>query len=175
MADFKWDREHTVGLAKLKCAQCHGLGMWVTDGKHAPCKCVLRAIFRQCLREYRSVRVRAGYFSRTHVERCADGIGSGASFTYGHKDLEFAADFILIVKRHLDAAEWKLFRLYFLLGADWRLSTKKLSIDRGNFFHAVYRIEARLGRVFREMKPYALYPIDEYYSGARLGALTKAA
>jgi len=54
-----------------------------------------------------------------------------------------------------------------LLGADWRLCTRRLGMDRGNFFHMVYRIEQKLGRAFRELKPYALYPLDEYFHGPR--------
>ena len=42
--------------------------------------------------------------------------------------------------------EDKIFRYHFLLGADWKLCARKLGIDRGNFFHAVYRIEQKLGR-----------------------------
>jgi hypothetical protein len=38
-------------------------------------------------------------------------------------------------------------------------------MDRGNFFHAVYRIEQKLGRVFRELEPYSLFPVDDYFHG----------
>ncbi len=38
-------------------------------------------------------------------------------------------------------------------------------MDRGNFFHAVYRIEQKLGRVFRELEPYSLFPVNEYFHG----------
>jgi hypothetical protein len=38
-------------------------------------------------------------------------------------------------------------------------------MDRGSFFHTVYRIEQSLGRVFCELEPYALYPLDEYFGG----------
>jgi hypothetical protein len=38
-------------------------------------------------------------------------------------------------------------------------------MDRGNFFHSVYRIEQKLGRGFRELEPYALFPLDEYFNG----------
>ena len=41
-----------------------------------------------------------------------------------------------------------------------------MKIDRGTFFHAVYRIEQKLGRVFRELQPYSLFPLDEYFRGA---------
>jgi hypothetical protein len=38
-------------------------------------------------------------------------------------------------------------------------------MDRGTFFHSIYRIEQRLGRVFAELEPYALYPPSEYLGG----------
>jgi hypothetical protein len=38
-------------------------------------------------------------------------------------------------------------------------------MDRGTFFHSIYRIEQRLGRVFAELEPYALYPVSEYFGG----------
>jgi hypothetical protein len=45
-----------------------------------------------------------------------------------------------------------------------------LGIDRGNFFHAVYRIEQKLGRIFRELTPYPLFPVDDYFHGpSRIG------
>ena len=38
-------------------------------------------------------------------------------------------------------------------------------MDRGDFFHAVDRIEQKLGRVFRQLEPYALFPVDDYFHG----------
>ena len=63
----------------------------------------------------------------------------------------------------LAESEHRLFRYHFLLGADWTLCTRKLGMSRGNFFHAVYRIEQKLGRVFRELQPYPLFPLDDYF------------
>ncbi len=40
-----------------------------------------------------------------------------------------------------------------------------MKVDRGTYFHSVYRIQQRLGRVFGELKPYSLYPISEYFAG----------
>ena len=40
-------------------------------------------------------------------------------------------------------------------------------MDRGTFYHEVYRIQERLGRVFRELEPYALFPVDEYFNGVK--------
>ena len=43
------------------------------------------------------------------------------------------------------------------MGADWKLCCRQLGMDRGNFIHAVYRIEQELGRVFAELEPYGQY------------------
>lgn len=86
--------------------------------------------------------------------------------TWGRKDEEYIADFSLVARNALDADEHRLFRFHFLLGADWKLCSRRLGIDRGNFYHAVYRIEQKLGRTFRELEPYPLFPLDEYFHGA---------
>jgi hypothetical protein len=75
------------------------------------------------------------------------------------------ADFCLVSRRVLDEEDHRLFRFYFLLGADWKLCARRLKMDRGNFFHAIYRIERTLGRTFSEIQPYPLYPLDEYFGG----------
>ncbi len=90
--------------------------------------------------------------------------------SWGLKDEEFIADFTLVARRNLTEEEHRLFRYHFLLGADWKLCSRKLGIDRGNFFHSVYRIEQKLGRVFRELQPYPLFPLDDYFHGpSRIG------
>ncbi len=93
--------------------------------------------------------------------------GRDGQLMWGRKDEEYIADFCLVSRRALDDFEHRVFKYHFLLGADWRLCTRKMKIDRGTFFHSVYRIEQRLGRVFRELQPYGLYPLDEYFRGAR--------
>lgn len=74
------------------------------------------------------------------------------------------ADFCLVSKRTLDERQYKIFTNHFLLGADWKLCCRKLGMDRGAFFHEVYRIEQKLGRTFRELEPFALFPLDEYFN-----------
>jgi hypothetical protein len=88
------------------------------------------------------------------------------------KDEEFMADFCLVAKRFLSPLEHKIFKFHFLLGADWKLCCRQMKMDRGDFFHNVYRLEHKLGRIFKELKPYALYPLDEYFGGTVRGALT---
>jgi hypothetical protein len=84
---------------------------------------------------------------------------------YSLKRQEYVADFCLAARRSLDEEGYRLFRFAFLNGADWRLCERYLGIDRGNFFHAMYRVEEVLGRYLAEMQPYPLFPIDEYMGG----------
>jgi hypothetical protein len=88
------------------------------------------------------------------------------SFSWGRKDEEYMADFILLGRRTLSEFDFKLFRFHFLLGADWKLCCRRMGIDRGTFFHAVYRVQQELGRIFREVEPYSLFPLDEYFHGS---------
>jgi hypothetical protein len=81
------------------------------------------------------------------------------------KNEEYIADFCLVSRRTLNEVEYRIFKFHFLLGADWKLCCRKLNIDRGDFFHHVYRIQQKLGRTFREVEPYALFPLDEYFHG----------
>jgi hypothetical protein len=103
------------------------------------------------------------YMSRVSLQRIS---GRSSRLTWGRKDEEYVADFYLVSKRHLDDTEFQVFKFHFLYGADWKLCCRKFNLDRGNFFHAVYRIQQKLGRVFRELAPYSLYPLDEYFNGA---------
>jgi hypothetical protein len=82
------------------------------------------------------------------------------------KDEEYMADFILVTRRSLDETEYRMFNYHYLLGADWKLCCRKLGMDRGDFFHEIYRIQRKLGRVYRELQPYALFPLDEYFGGS---------
>ena len=131
---------------------------------------MLRSIFRACYARFRECVEKDKQIPRVQLERGPGGAG-GRKYFWSRKEEEYIADFCLVSKRSLDAAEHQLFKLHFLMGADWRLCCGKLNLDKGNFFHTVYRIEQRLGRIFRELEPYALFPLDEYFGGmGRLSA-----
>ncbi len=158
-----WTRSETLALALEDCATCEGLGMVENKRNKRPCNCVLRGIFRLCYNRFRYCADKDKHIARTTLE-----VGMGGKSTryvWGRKEEEYAADFFLVSRRNLEGLEWDIFRFHFLLGADWRLCCLRLKLDRGTFFHHVYRMEQRLGRVFRELKPYALYPLDEYFGG----------
>lgn len=160
---MEWTRSETLALALHDCTQCHGSGLrFNRKGATSPCNCVLRAIFRICLERFLRCATQERHLSRVSTE---PHVGRARPGTWGRKDEEYIADFCLVARRVLDEFEYRLFRYHFLLGADWRLCSRRLGIDRGNFFHAIYRIEAKLGRTFREIEPYPLFPLDEYFHG----------
>jgi hypothetical protein len=90
------------------------------------------------------------------------------------KKEEYMADFCLIAQRTLTELEYRVLRVYFLLGADWKLASRRMGLDRGSFFHIIYRLEEKLGRAFVETEPYALFPLDDYFGGTGRSGETKA-
>jgi hypothetical protein len=158
-----WTRSETLALASHFCVHCNGLGLRGGDKTAAePCNCVLRAIFRACYGRFKECLLRERYMSKVTLD---DVQGRDRRNTWGRKDEEYIADFSLIAKRYLTDSDRQIFRYHFLLGADWKLCCRKTTLDRGEFFHIVYRIQQRLGRVFRELEPYGLYPLSEYFNG----------
>ncbi|MBI3680119.1 MAG: hypothetical protein HY235_06950 [Acidobacteria bacterium] len=161
----QWTRSDTIALAFQLCATCHGSGLRIgRRGGINPCNCVLRAVFRICYNRFRFCVTKEKHLSRATLEYGTG--GKDRRYLWSRKDEEYIADFFLVSKRTLSEPEWQVFRFHFLLGADWKLCCRRLAVDRGNFFHMVYRIEQKLGRTFRELEPYALFPLDDYFHGA---------
>lgn len=162
---FVWTHSDVIALAHVRCQRCMGFGLTRgRGGKNNPCSCVLRAIFRACFNRYRACLEKNGHLNGVRLEINTGWSRGNSRATYGMKAEEYSADFYLVSKRHLSEDEFNLFKLHFLLGGDWKCCCRKLGMDRGNFFHAVYRIEERLGKVFRELKPYPLFPLSDYFS-----------
>lgn len=160
---MNWTRSETLALANQRCSVCRGIG--IRDGKKEdklPCKCVLRAIFRICFQRFVECVTIDSTISQVRIERRP---GKAGHVTWGRKQEEYIADFMKFTERTLTPAQFKLFRYHFLLGADYLLCCRRLQIDKGTFFHAVYRIQQRLGNAFRSTEPYALFPLDEYFGG----------
>ncbi len=158
-----WNRSTAIGLAKASCAFCQGHGLRPTrQQSEAPCRCVFRAVFRACFNRFRECEAKAEGISTVSLEHCN---GREGRRTYSRKREEYMADFCLVSQRILDDFENRIFRYHFLLGADWRLCCRQMGIDRGTFFHTVYDVEQKLGRVFAEIEPYPLYPLNDYFGG----------
>jgi hypothetical protein len=163
---MNWTRSETIALAQQSCVLCYGLGLReVRPGAPTPCTCVFRAVFRACYNRFRECADRETRISQISLEAIP---GKNRKGVYSRKDQEFVADFTLVSKRVLSEEDHQIFRFHFLLGADWKLCCRRLNVDRGTFYHKVYKIQERLGRVFAELQPYALFPVDEYFNGTRL-------
>jgi hypothetical protein len=162
--NFDWNRTEILALAKESCTQCQGYGLRRSSrkGPASPCNCVLRGIFRACYARFRQCVAKQQHVSTVRLEQVG---GKDRRMTWGRKDEEYVADFCLVSRRVLDEEEHRIFKFHYLLGADWKLCCRRLNMDRGTFFHHVYRIQQKLGKVFRELEPYALYPLDEYFGG----------
>lgn len=159
-----WNHSETIGLADVRCTKCEGTGLRQgakRDGK-SPCNCVLRSIFRSCLKRFRFCNENEPYRSKVVLMPCR---GHDVNCTWTRTSEDYMADFYLVAKRFLTEDEFQIFRFHFLLGADWNACCRKLKMDRGTFFHAVYRIQQKLGKAYREIRPYPLYPADEYFGG----------
>jgi hypothetical protein len=158
---MEWTRSETIGLATASCLRCKGLGLRERKREGpAACNCVFRTIFRACLRHFQLCVERQGRYTAVTLQQCR---GRERRVFWSLKNEDYMADFLLISKRMLTPGEYDIFRFHFLLGADWNLCCRRLGMDRGNFFHAVYRIQQRLGRAFAEIEPYPIYPVDEYF------------
>ncbi|HEY7212146.1 MAG TPA: hypothetical protein VH477_17865 [Bryobacteraceae bacterium] len=159
---MQWTRSETLALAQQSCTYCYGLGLRPgRGGASTPCNCVFRAIFRACYARFRQCASKEKYISRVSLEANP---GRQRKSIWGLKNEEYIADFCLVSRRTLAEREYRIFKYHFLLGADWKLCCRKLKMDRGSFFHDVYRIEQRLGKTFRELEPHSLFPLDEYFS-----------
>ena len=159
---MQWTRSETLVLAQQSCTHCYGLGLKQgRSGVSTPCNCVFRAIFRACYARFRQCASKEKYISRVSLEANP---GRQRKSVWGLKNEEFMADFCLVSRRSLEDYQYKVFKYHYLLGADWKLCCRKLGIDRGTFFHEIYRIEQKLGRTFRELEPHALFPLDEYFN-----------
>ena len=152
-----------LGLAVVRCAYCHGSG-WVPGRAGVPrtCACVARAVFQICLRRYDECRKMQGSSCGVSYEQAQS--GRRPVRFWGMRREEYMADVELTARRVLLPEEWTLFKLHILFKLDWRACRSFLHLDRGLFFHSVYRIEWKLGMAFAGLEPYSLMP-GEYFKG----------
>lgn len=142
-----WTRSETLAIADCDCTQCHGLGLEHGKlGSIEPCNCVLQAVFRAVFDRFQVCTAKEKSLSRVTL----DPQGPAGRATWGRKDEEFVADVLLIARRTLNRAEMRLWRLHYVLGADWRLCCQRLDVGRAAFLSAAYRVEQKLGRAFRD-------------------------
>jgi hypothetical protein len=144
------------------CAVCKG-GGWVESQKgDRPCNCAYRRVFRRCLRRYQE-DVGGSNCGRPTMTVTARG-----ALVRGFPTVEYRADFELLAWRTLDPWHQELFVRHFLQGQEWTRCIGPLRTDRGQFWHAVFRVERLMGRAAVEMEPYPLYPFGAYFGGRQI-------
>lgn len=134
--------------------------------KPRPCNCVLRSIFRICLNRYRSILVNQESIrtGSAVVAICfRETSGGRRGFVWSRPHEEYLADIHAVARRTIEGNERKLFLLYHLAGFEWKEVSRALGLNRGEFFHSVYRVEQKLGKAFAETEPCALFPPEEYF------------
>lgn len=176
---YQWTKGETIALAVPACAKCHGEGLIQRFGRgpfgtvelrrSLPCECVCRRIFRICLGRYREVQVSRGLSASTWALR-----SSPVNRSYSLPREEFCADFALVARRILNDADWRLFRAYHLERTNWAVCMAATGFEKRMFFYTVWKIEKTLGRIFRELQPYPLYPLADYFSAPFRATVTDA-
>jgi hypothetical protein len=157
-------RSDLIALALPTCCHCNGTGLRSAEGV---CLCVERKVFKIVMERYRDIVEGELFIAPLSLENA--GNGPKGLVRVGRPHEEFLADVSLVAKRTLDPLEYDVFRFHMLYGADHKACCKRLNIDRGTFFHAVYRVEAKAGRAFRTTAPYPIYPVNGYFYGVVRG------
>ena len=126
---MEWNQSDVLALAMEKCSTCGGYGMRPSrTGQQTACNCVLRSIFRACFQRFQNCMLRKDSIGRPHLEHTASPHGK---LSWARKNEEFIADFLLVTKRTLSEAEYKIFKYHYLLGADWKPCCRKLKMEKG--------------------------------------------
>lgn len=170
----KWSRAEVLGLANPKCTTCLGRGNLLScKAVLKPCRCVLRTIFRICLNRFRDICYQqdvADTPSVYHLDHRSSPVNKAKTIGYSRPYEEFLADMHLIARRTLNKAEMQLFIWYHLHGVAYDQLLDRLNVDRGQFFHMVYRVEEKLGLAYRCTEPYPLFPLNEYFGRSKKAA-----
>ncbi len=159
----KWPHSLVIALSRPRCTTCRGSGYarLPKEGLRQPCKCVLRAVFRECRRQWWRGKMMA--YNRWRMTA-----GRGRKGGWSVPALEYVADFERLARSVLTRRKsaygdlWPLFELHYLRGYEWRVCCWRLRISRGDFYHAAYVAEEIVGRACRELLPYPLHPIYPY-------------
>jgi len=145
-----------ISLALRDCRFCGGTGK-----RGGTCACVYRRVFRDCNARNHETRMREGDFARrpnTHMTR--------GGLSAGLEPAEFMVDFERTGLAALARCpvEQAVFWYHHLHRVEWRPCLPLIAretgqkMDRGNFFHAVYRVEVKVGRACMNLKPYSVWP-----------------
>jgi hypothetical protein len=152
-----------IACALMGCTQCNGTGVRLAgcEKSEAVCACCYRQIARIVLARVRQYAEASGVSIKCNWGQLNRGSNRIGKRSNGRLAEELISDAFIIARRTLSALEFDIYKRHFLKGETW---TAFPALSRGNFFHACYRIEQKLGERFVNLKPYPLFPLDAYMS-----------
>lgn len=156
---MNWTTSKTIAMAKTGCETCNGLGL---KSEGVACPCVLRAVYRACYNRFVDCQHAANHTNTVKLE--FTGGHAENRQVFGRRNEEFSADFALVSKRYLNKKEYQLFRFHVMLGASASLIARREQLPEWAVQVAIANMEAKLGAAYANLRPYALYPLDEYFS-----------
>lgn len=128
-------------VSRLNCPRCVGFGSYSAKGHLKPCSCSTLFIFRMVTTIYLLLRDYQGNCSH---------FGSYAA-------TEFLADVSSVSRACATPA---IFHDHIVNGKPYAECCRRLSVNRGTFFHSLYRMEDELGQLYLKE---GLYPIYDYF------------
>ena len=179
-----------VALSMHSCRHCRGRGLVACKGRYRTCACVYRRVFRACLDSYHYCQASMGSPGAVQCERVGRAQGRCA-IVASFKRAEYAADFILLARRVLAfrPIEMAVFNAFHVDDLEWIVAVPRVNrllrqlrpprrprpLNRGSFFHAVYRAEGLIGAAILTTRPYSLFPPRQYFAGFSLSATSLSA
>jgi hypothetical protein len=140
-----------LALAKRECIYREGTGML----SRSICNCVYREAFRHCFRMFFKLEQEPKFLSRVDLTR--DGPRGSRSTSDGLHNFNFSRPKRRVLRRllsddqaHAERRRVESFQAPLPGRRDMEMCCQQLKIDRGPFFHAVYRIQNKLGRAYIE-------------------------
>jgi DNA-directed RNA polymerase specialized sigma24 family protein len=115
-------------------------------------------VTRSVLHKYRSIERQTAVMGLSIRRSLSHGW-----LTYSIPKAEFVADVQQLAWNCLDPLERRVFQLHLLDGRQQPECSRRLRMDRGNFYHAKYRVEQKVGQAFLDA---GLYPFNVYFKFA---------
>ncbi len=145
-----WDGFCPSVLASEKCPQCEGSGVRCTLKrlKSHICPCVYRSIARRCAVRWQIIQMAPE--TKPRQLRCR----------YDMPRAEWAADFWMTTRAAVDGTHWLIWRNIRLYNERVDVVQRELRMDRGTFFHALYRAEQVIGHALLWR---GLWPAGRYH------------
>jgi hypothetical protein len=163
------ERSPYIALAKPACAICAGTG-WASPGR--VCGCCWLQVFKECLAIYRICEYRTAGCPSVNLEATSG--RQGLLYLGRMRYSEYRADFVNIAKRALTPALYAIFNLSFCQELPPEEACHHLRLDLATYGARLRWLPERLGEAYATIKPYALWPTDEYMSPSRTGDTVKA-